>query len=298
VRVLVTGGGGFVGRRLGPRLERDGWELFSRDQELDVTDAGALGDALAAVRPDAIVHLAAQSSVAASLESATRTFRVNYLGTHHLLAAAARVVPETRFLFVSSGEVYGAAPPDAGPFDESAPLRPGSPYARSKASGDRLAADFAGRGLDVVRVRPFNHTGPGQTPVFAAPSFARQIAEIAHGKREPRLQVGNLDSIRDFLDVEDVVDAYARLLQRAVPAGVYNVASGTGRRIGEVLEGLLRHAGVDATVETDPARVRPTDHSVGDASRIETATGWTPRVPFDTTLARLFDSWLERVRAA
>jgi GDP-4-dehydro-6-deoxy-D-mannose reductase len=298
VRVLVTGGGGFVGRHLAPRLERDGWEVISRDQELDVTDARALLDALAELRPDAIVHLAAQSSVAASLESATQTFRVNYLGTHHLLAAAAEVVPETRFVFISSGEVYGVAAPGDGAFDESAPLRPGSPYGRTKASGDRLAATYAAHGLDVVRVRPFSHTGPGQTPVFVAPSFARQIAEIEHGRREPRLQVGNLDSERDFLDVEDVCEAYARLLSREVPAGVYNVASGTGQRIGDLLDHLLRYAGVDASVETDPARVRPTDRAVGDASRIRELTGWTARVPFETTLARLYDSWRDRVRAA
>ena len=139
----------------------------------------------------------------------------------------------------------------------------------------------------MVRVRPFNHTGPGQAPDFVAPAFARQVAAIAAGRSEPRLAVGNLASVRDFLDVDDVVDAYQRLLDRGVPAGVYNVASGVGRRIGELLDALIELSGARCAIEVDPERVRPTDVSVGDASRLRAATGWEPRTPWRETLSRL-----------
>lgn len=194
--------------------------------------------------------------------------------------------------------MYGLTEPGAAPFDESAPLRPRSAYARTKACADLLAGDYAARGLDVVRVRPFSHTGPGQTDTFVVPSFAKQLAEIAAGRREPLLQVGNLESVRDLLDVEDVVEAYTRLLDPEVPAGVYNLASGVGRRIADVLQALTDHAGVEPRIEIDPNKHRPTDHGVGNADRLRRATGWEPRVDFDVTLARVFNDWRERIRAA
>ena len=152
--------------------------------------------------------------------------------------------------------------------------------------------------LDVVRVRAFNHTGPGQGDAFVCASFARQAAEIAAGRREPILKVGTLESLRDFLDVDDVLAAYLALLDRRVPAAAYNVASGVGRRVGDLLQTLLSLAGIAPRVEIDPARVRPADASVGDASRLRAATGWQPRVPFELTLRRLLDHWKARLAAA
>jgi GDP-4-dehydro-6-deoxy-D-mannose reductase len=215
---------------------------------------------------------------------------VNYLGALHVLRAAARHAPHARVLLVGSGEVYGGDAAGA-PFDEDAPLLPGSPYARSKAAADRLGALAAAGGQSVVRARPFNHTGPGQRADFVAPGFARQIAEIERGVRPPELRVGNLDAVRDFLDVADVVDAYARLLAPAVPAGAYNVASGRGTTIGALLDGLLAHATVRPRVVVDRARWRPADTSVGSAARLAAATGWKPSVPLADTLARLLGHW-------
>jgi GDP-4-dehydro-6-deoxy-D-mannose reductase len=296
--VLVTGGAGFVGRHLGPRLVAGGCEAIGRDQEVDITDPAALEREVERVAPDAIVHLAAQASVAASSRDETATFHVNYLGARNLLEAAARRAPRARVLIVSSGDVYGASEPSGPPFDELAPLRPRSVYARTKACADLLAGEYAQRGLDVVRVRPFAHTGPGQSDAFVVPSFAQQAVAIAEGRREPRLVVGNLESVRDFLDVEDVVDAYARLLDSAVPAGVYNLASGIGRRIAEVLDGLLACADTSPSIEVDPARYRPAECSVGDAARLRAATGWAPRVPFTRTLERVIGDWRQRTSAS
>lgn len=297
MRAFITGAAGFVGRHLAPRLEAAGYEVVGRDQELDVTDAAVLDAEIGRVSPDVVLHLAAQSSVAKALKTENLTYRVNFVGARNLLEAVARRAPGARVLLVSSGDVYGLAQPESPPFSEDAPLRPRSAYARGKACADLLGATYARRGLDVVRVRPFSHTGPGQSETFVAPSFARQAVQIAAGRREAKLLVGNLDSIRDFLDVEDVVEAYLRLLDRNVPAGVYNVASGVGRRVGDLLEGLLHRAGVAPHIEVDAERLRPADRAVGDATRLRRATGWEPKVPFERTLDRVIGDWRERAAA-
>lgn len=293
----MSGARGFVGSWLVPHLEAAGHVVLAVDRDVDVCDAAAVDDSIGAARPDAIVHLAALASVAASLDAPARTARVNTLGTLHVLRAVQRRAPAARVLLVGSGEVYGAAA-EGSAFDERAALAPGTPYARAKAAADRLGAVFAARGLDVVRARPFNHTGPGQGDAFVASSFARQLAEIEAGRRAPELAVGNLAAVRDFLDVADVVEAYRRLLDRAVPAGAYNVASGTGIAIGELLARLVAASTAKPAVREDPARWRPANTAVGDAGRLRRATGWAPRVPLDDTLARLLADWRTRLSGA
>jgi GDP-4-dehydro-6-deoxy-D-mannose reductase len=294
VRVWVSGSTGFVGAWLLPRLARDAHEVVASDCDLDVCDAAGLDAAIAAARPDAIVHLAARASVADSFADPAATARVNYLGTLHVLRAVARHAPRARVLLISSSEVYGGSA-DAAPIDEQRPLAPASPYARSKAAADRLGAAFAQDGLDVVRARPWNHTGPGQSDAYVASSFARQLAEMALGRRAPVLRVGNLSAVRDFLDVADVVDAYARLLDPRVAAGAYNVATGVATPVARLLELLAAHAKLQPAIEVDPARVRADRASVGDATKLREATGWSPQIPLEDTLARLFDDWRARL---
>jgi len=296
-RVFVTGAGGFVGRRLVPRLEAEGWQVAARDLDLDVTRPDALRNALAEAGADAVVHLAAQSSVARSFADPALCFRANYLGSLNVLRAVEAVAPQARVLLIGSADQYGGRAPGSPALGEDTPLAPQSPYARSKAAAEGAGRAAAARGCNVVRVRAFNHTGPGQADHFVAPSFARQAAEIASGLRPPRLEVGNLDSVRDFLHVDDVVDAYVRLLDPAVDADVYNVASGCGRRVRDLLEGLLERAGVAPQVHVDPERVRPTDQLVGDATRLRTRTGWVPRRDFDAILDALHDDWRARLAA-
>ncbi len=297
MRVYVTGAGGFVGGRLLPALEAAGHAVIAADHEVDVTSRAAVAAAFDDARPDAVIHLAAQSSVAKSLSDPGAAWRVNYLGTRAVLQALAEAVPGARLLVIGSADQYSPSGPGSTPFDETTPLRPRSPYARSKAAAEQLARLAARDGLDVVCVRAFNHTGPGQTDTFVVPDFAHQVAAIAAGRREPLMRVGNLESVRDFLDVRDVVDAYLRLLDRDVPADVYNVASGEGQRIADILEGLCARAGVEPTIETDPDRHRPTDWLVGDARKLEAATGWRPRHAFDATLDDVLDDWRDRVAA-
>jgi GDP-4-dehydro-6-deoxy-D-mannose reductase len=298
MRVFVTGAAGFVGRRLQPRLEAGGAQVIGTDLELDVGDAGRVADAVSAARPDAIVHLAAISFVPEAAGNPEAVYRVNFLGAHSVLEAARKISPRVRLLLVGSGYVYGAADPGAPPFDESSPLRPDSPYAWSKAAADLLGGVYADQGVDVVRVRPFNHTGPGRPDHFVESSFARQIAEIEAGLRPPRMAVGNLDAVRDFLDLEDVLDAYVRLLDPEVPAGVYNVASGKGTSIRDLLDLLLAESSIRPEVTVDQARWRRADSSVGSAERLEKTTGWAPKIPLRETLRRLLDGWRETVRAA
>jgi GDP-4-dehydro-6-deoxy-D-mannose reductase len=299
VRVLVTGAAGFVGSHLVPALAARGATPLATDRdELDTTDAEALDARLAHERPDAVVHLAAVSSVVAAAREPALAFRVNFLGAQALLAAVARRAPRARVLLVGSGECYGALPEGAPPADERTPLRPRSSYAHTKAAADLLGAAWAARGLDVVRVRAFSHTGPGQPDAFVLSGFARQLVEIEKGLSEPILRAGNLDSIRDFLDVRDVVEAYAALLDPRAPAAAYNVASGVGLRVGQLLERLMQRIGVRAEVRVEAARWRPADRSIGDARRLRAATGWAPRIALEQTLASLADDWRRRLSAS
>lgn len=298
MRVLVTGASGFVGRRLLPALEAAGHAALGVDREVDVCDREAIAGAVAASRPEAVIHLAALSSVAESFRDPEACHRVNVQGAHALLEAVARGAPRARVLLVGSAEAYAPTPPGSAPLTEATRLRPRSPYARSKAVAERLGRWAARRGLDVVCVRPFNHTGPGQSDRFVVSSFARQVAAIAAGRAEPVLRVGNLDSVRDFLHVDDVVDAYLRLLDPAVEARVYNVASGRATPVRAVLETLIAIAGIAPRVEVDPARHRPTDWLVGDATRLARATGWQPRIALPALLRAVYADWWARDGAA
>jgi GDP-4-dehydro-6-deoxy-D-mannose reductase len=297
VRIFVTGAAGFVGSHLVARLAAEGAAITAADRELDVTDAPRLEGALRDARPEAIVHLAAISSVPEAEANHALAFRVNYLGTRSVLAGALRAAPRARVLLASSCTVYGSAAPGSAPFDEGAPLRPRDAYARSKAASDLLGAAYAARGLDVVRVRPWNHTGAGRPDHFVESSLARQIVAIEAGQSPPRLAVGNLDSVRDFLHVEDIIDAYLALLQPAVPAGVYNVASGEGLSIRALLDALLALASARPEVVVDPARLRPADITVGSAEKLRAATGWRPARGAEQALRELMAFWRKRLVA-
>lgn len=295
MRVYVTGAGGFVGQRLLPRLAEAGHLAIPAAPELDIRDAEATARDLGAARPEAVIHLAALSSVAVSRREPAECFRVNFLGTRNLIRAVESRAPGARLLLIGSADEYETSEADSEPYLETTGLRPGSPYARTKAASEILGSLARARGLDIMRVRPFNHTGKGQTEIFVASSFAKQIAEIAEGRREARMEVGNLEAVRDFLDVEDVVGAYLCLLDPAVPCDVYNVASGVPVKIQQLLDTLIDLAGINPEIGTNPAFFRPTDQLVGDASKLRAATGWAPTIPLRETLAGLLAGWRERV---
>lgn len=262
----------------------------------DVLDAAAVAEAVASARPGRIVHLAGQSSAAFSFEHPVDTYRANAVGTWTLLEAAARHAPDARVLVVGSGEAYGPQPPGSR-VAEDAPFHPVSPYALSKAAADALSDAFARRtGLAVVRTRSFGHTGPGQAPVFAIPSFARQLAAIEGGRAAPVLRVGNLEVTRDLTDVRDVVAAYVALLDRGRPGGAYNVCRGEGVRLSEIVARLVAQARVGVRIERDLARLRPADLPwlVGDPGSIERDTGWRAAIPLERTLTDVLEDWRGR----
>lgn len=294
MRIYVTGAGGFVGKKLVPLLESEGHAVVGADREVDVTSIGSVAPALQDHAPEAVIHLAAMSSVAESWRRPEECFRLNFIGTRTLLQAVESTCPEARVLLIGSADQYAPTSPQGRPLTEDTPLRPRSPYARSKAAGEQLGSAAAKRGLSVVRVRAFNHTGAGQADAFVVSSFARQVAAIRAGRQEPVMHVGNLESVRDFLHVDDVLSAYSALLRPDVPATVYNIASGEATPIQTVLDRLLDLAGVEARIERDPDRYRPTDWLVGDATRLRNATGWQPRVEFDALLNELVEDWRMR----
>ena len=293
MRVLVTGSRGFVGRWLIRHLTEAGDEVVELPADLDVVDRAALVEAVRAASPEGVCHLAGLASVAGSWADPEATYQVNTLGVVHLCDAVAGCSPIPRVLLVSSAEVYGRVPGAELPIGEDRPFAPASPYGASKAAAELIGLQaWLGRGVEVVRARPFNHTGPGQRADFVVPALARQVAEAA-GSGTGRIAVGNLAARRDLTDVRDVVRAYRLLLERGEPGGVYNVCRGVSAPISEVLDRLLAISGAELQVEVDPARLRPLDvpDLRGDPGRLHAATGWRPEIDLDRTLADVLADW-------
>ena len=279
------------------KLREAGFDAQGADREVDVTDPDRIGAALEGEAPDAIIHLAAMSSVALSWREPHLCYRLNFIGTRNLLRAARRHSPSARILLVGSADEYAPTTPGTKPLGEETPLRPRSPYARTKAAAELLGQSAAAEGeLEVVRIRAFNHTGAGQPDHFVASSFARQVARIQLGLQEPVMRVGNLESVRDFLHVDDVLRAYLALLDPKVPADVYNIASGRATTIQEVLDRLIQIAGIAPRVERDPERFRDTDWLVGDPSHLRETTGWRPGIALHEILGELHEYWLSEER--
>jgi len=319
MRFLITGITGFAGPHLATRLHADGHDVFGirrgrRDANADLhltvravpaehliacdlTDPVALTALLRRLRPDGVFHLAALTSVPQSFAAPEETYRTNLLGTLHLFAAARAAVPACRIVWIGSSEAYGQVAPDELPIDEQQPFRPLSPYAVSKAAADLAAYQWAQtEQLDLVRVRPFNHTGPGQAPHFICADFARQVVAVERGL-QPSIEVGNLDTVRDFSDVRDVVRAYVLAWERGKIGEAYNVSSGIGRTPRQILDDLMRLAAVRAVVGTRPERQRPIDVPavVGNAEKLRQLTGWSPTIAWEQTLADLLDDWRQRL---
>jgi GDP-4-dehydro-6-deoxy-D-mannose reductase len=296
MKALVTGATGFVGRHLRAHLEAEGDDVAGADLNgFDVTDAEAVRNVVRATSPEAVYHLAASSHVGDSWDAPQRVFRTNAEGTLNVLRAAIEF-GVARVLVVGSADEYGTVGEGDLPLAEDQPLRPITPYGASKAAAGLLALQaHLGDGLATVRTRSFNHTGPGQSDRFLVPALARRIAE-AEMRDEAVVSVGSLDAVRDFTDVRDVVRAYRLLVERGEPGGVYNVCSGVGRAVGDVVDALVALARTELRAEVDPALVRPVEVPalVGDPSRLASATDWSPEIPFERTLADV----LEGARAA
>lgn len=290
-RLLVTGAGGFVGLHVQSACAEGGafagWDFHATPLGMDVRDREAMRAAVVAAEPDDVLHLAAQSFVPRSFEEPRETLEVNLLGTLSLLQALDAVGFGGRLVLASSGDVYGQVPEDALPVDEARAPAPRNPYAVSKVAAEQLCLQWhRAHGLDVMVARPFNHVGPGQAPRFVLPSLARQVVAVAEGHQPPVLEVGDIDTTRDFTDVRDIVAAYAAMFRRGAAGGTYVIASGQERRVRDLLGTMCRLLGISPEIRQDPARLRPAEQRrmCADASRLVRETGWTPRIPIETTL--------------
>ena len=296
--LLITGHRGFVGGwmlRTGQGVGLDD----AAGEPVDLLDVTGVAEAVARIRPQAVLHLAAQSAVPDSFANPAATFNTNVLGTQNLLQGLKSAGFEGRCLFVSTAEVYGQSLSSILPTPEDTPLQPLNPYAVSKVAAEALCSYWQRvEGMDVVIARPFNHIGPGQTPRFAIADFAKAIAEMRLGKREPLLQVGDLDVTRDFTDVRDVANAYRSLLAQGTPGGIYNVCSGVEQNMRQAVETLARLAGVELRIEVDAARLRKSGQrrACGSNSKLTQQTGWVPRIAWEDSLKDILNDWEQQLQ--
>lgn len=311
MRALITGIGGFVGRHLRQHLEEQGDSVCGLGRPADALDLGStrvfhadLGDRAAVERivrdaqPEAVYHLAAQSSPAESLSDPWATIGNNLLAQINLFEALLAASLRPRVLVIGSSDEYGRVRPEDVPTHENVALRPLTPYAVSKVGQDMMGFQyFAQHGLPVIRVRPFNHTGPGHDARFVIPSLARQLAQIEAEEHEPLLFVGNLNVERDFTDARDMVRAYRLALVAGVPGDVYNLGRGRSLRIADMVDELIALCRVAVEVRVDQALLRPTDipRQEADTRKFTSLTGWQPLIPWHTTLADTLDYWRSRV---
>ena len=316
MRILVTGASGFVGNRLvgrlrsgfGAEIEVVGWDRTPHAQSIpgvawrsvDLTDAAAVDAAIRAERPDRVFHLAGLSSVKQAEGAASQACEVNVGGTVALARALNDHAAGAALIFASSGAVYGAAFASAEPLTEQAAVRPLDAYGRSKLAAEIVLQDMLSERCPVIALRLLNHSGPGQDERFVVPSFAAQIARIEKGLTPASLSVGNLDVERDFLDVDDVIDAYLAALTMADQANgfqTYNVASGRPRGIGSILDRLIGLSTASPVVERAGARLRPGEIATTrcDISAFQARTGWQPRRNFDDTIVAILDWWRGQV---
>ena len=317
MRALITGITGFAGSHLAEFLLAEGCDVFGTRRvrspmdnvsviadsltliDCELSDSSAARDAVQAARPDLIFHLAAQSFVRASWAYPGFTLFNNIGSQLNIFEAVRELKLDARILVACSSEEYGRAEEKDLPLTEDSPLRPLSPYGVSKVGQDMLAYQYhASYGMAIVRTRAFNHTGPRRGEAFATSTFAKQIAEIELGRREPVVHVGNLSAQRDFTDVRDVVRAYFLACTQGEPGEVYNICTGISVTIQEILDTLLELAQCEVSVEIDPERLRPSDVQLlrGDASKLTEATGWRPEIELRQTLADLLEYWRERLK--
>lgn len=292
MRAYLTGASGFVGTWLQRHLAACGDSVTAPGPSLDVTDPAGIAEDLRSCAPEVVYHLAALTHVGRSWDEPAETFRVNAMGTLNVLEAASACHAPPLVVLVSSAEVYGPAP-DGTPLDEHAELRPFTPYAVSKVSAEYLGLQaFLGRGLRVVRARPFNHVGPEQAADFVVAALARRMVE-AEASGGGSVAVGNLSASRDFTDVRDVVRAYRLLALHGVAGEVYNVCSGRDTTIASLAQQMAAMVSAPVTLVEEPALFRPVDVPVllGDSSKLVAATGWAPEIPLDRTLADVLDHW-------
>ncbi len=283
---------------LGGEMQRSRFKLVIPSAALELRDRGSLTAAISEIQPDCVLHLAGQSFVPVSVNDPLATYEVNFLGTLNLLEALKSCGFTGRFLYVSSGDVYGLVSPSQLPVTEDHPLRPRNPYAVSKAAAELLCMQWTfAHDFDIVIARPFNHVGPGQAEWFVVSDFARQIVEVKLNRRAPEIHVGSIDVTRDFTDVRDVVLAYLLLIEGGRSGETYNVCSGREHSIRDLLENLLELSGVDCRIILEAARQRPKEQTrmLGSFAKLNREVGWSPTIGIKQSLQDVLNYWEGRL---
>ena len=293
MKALITGSGGFVGQHLAEHLSDQGDEVICSDLSLggpDLLDPAGMADLISEIQPEFVYHLAGQADVKASWEDPLTTFRVNAEGTLNVLQAC-QLSNVKRVLCVSSAEVYGSVQKSELPITEKHEINPSNPYAASKSAAEILCTQMNSQDLQIMRARSFNHFGPGQKENFVAAALTKRMLLAQHlGQSE--ITVGNLETIRDFTDVRDVVRAYRLIVTKGEGGSVYNVCSGIGRKISELASTLLSKIDTELELKVDPKLHRPSDTPalIGDYSKLHKQTGWEPRIEFEQTIEDTIES--------
>ena len=314
-KILITGATGFVGSHLteylidkysdnefyGTYLSDNGLKNLEavknriKLSKLDLSSEKEVYELMGGIKPDIVYHLAAMASVADSFSSPKEQVVNNISSQINILEALRKFnLEQSKLLVISSAEVYGDVSKENLPIDEDTPFRPTNPYAVSKLTQDFLGLQyFLSYNLNTIRVRPFNHIGPRQSPGFVVAAFAKKIVEIEKGKRKNILTVGNLEAKRDFTDVKDMVRAYDLAMSKGIAGDVYNLGSGVSYKISDILNILLSLSEAEIKVEVDKSLLRPIDTPdlVCDPTKFEKLTGWKPEVKIEQTLKDTLDYW-------
>ena len=310
---FITGLEGFVGQHLLHAFPDSFFPVFGTAlieppkpprndisyRKLDILDAKALADYVKEVRPERIIHLAAQSNVGTSIKNPYTTFKVNIDGTVNLVEAVRKHCPETTILLISSSEVYGITPPaDEKGFSENDPTMPVNPYAASKIAMEDIGLSmYKTYGMDVRITRSFQHTGQGQSERFIFSYIAKTIAEIKLGKKPPVIELGNLDVSRDYLDVRDVVTAYMKIFDKGLPGEIYNVSGGKVITLRKMAEMIIKESGLEIELRIEKSRQRKNEikMSAGNNEKLQKRTGWKPHIMLEDTFASMLSYWEEKL---
>jgi len=292
MRTLITGASGFVGSHAVKHF--DGIAL----DNVDICDKSQLMDALTGLNPDQVLHLAAQTFVPDSIDNPSHTYDVNFNGTFRLLSTLKETGFSGKFIYVSSGDVYGKVEPQNQPIIETAQPKPRNPYSVSKVAAEALCYQWSQtEDFDIIIARPFNHIGVGQSEQFVIPSFAKQLAKIKLNQSSPSIKVGDIGVSRDFTAIEDILEAYTALFEKGINGETYNIASGTSCTIESLLKKMISILDIDITIEEDENRLRKSEQRevVASNSKLMEHTGWKPQSGLDTTLERILDYWIGKL---
>lgn len=302
--ILITGSEGFVGTYIVKLLKESLNKIVpccypllrpkrGKYSPLDILNLEMTQEVIKANNPDIIFHLAAISSVAKSFKDRPITYNTNVIGTLNLLEAAQNLNKKVKFIFVSTCEIYGGGEN----ISETAEIVLKNPYAITKYTAELICKDYSSEGVDWIILRPFNHTGPGQAEDFVLPTIAKQIAEIEKGTRPPLVEIGNTDIKREFMNIQDIVEAYKLAIEKCEPKEIYNISSNQGHTIGQAIAILQSLSKTKFEVKIDPAKIRKLDilTLVGNGEKFHRLTGWCPKIKFEKTIEDLLNYWRAKI---